>query len=84
MNELCRQIYTYADVCILIGTLLFGIALGFGANLEHIGRVARWKAAEERRARENLVDHNCPREGRMQIEAGRPCDWCGQEEPKRG
>jgi proline dehydrogenase len=28
----------------------------------------------------DLVDHNCSVEGRMMIEKGKECNWCGKEE----
>ena len=26
----------------------------------------------------DLIEHNCPSEGKMMIEAGRPCNWCDE------
>ena len=82
MNSLLAQ-WVVAEAFIL--GLFIGLVLGLAANLERIGRVARWQRAilEEGNAARaqctaQLVAHHCPREGLMEIEAGAPCNWCGE------
>ena len=29
-----------------------------------------------------LIEHNCPVEGEMYIEEGKPCNWCDQLDEK--
>jgi hypothetical protein len=30
--------------------------------------------------KKDMWEHNCKNNGQMSIEAGKPCDWCGQKE----
>jgi hypothetical protein len=40
--------FQWGHVFMVFGFLLLGLACGLAANLERIGRIARWKAAVER------------------------------------
>lgn len=44
--------------------------------------VAWYRAMHGVQAPPRMVDHDCPVEGPMVIEAGKPCNWCDQLDDK--
>ena len=68
-----------------------GIGLGLAIGLGCVALTALilwfWQADESdpsvfcaKSSSPDLVDHACDRQGVMQIEAGKPCNWCGKVE----